>query len=85
MKLLTSNAKDVSKNAQFSIISFDFGCRYTHIFKQAQQILEKQTKAKLIIHFLNSIFLLHKNKVLQLMSAVTSLERLGEKYLVFIK
>ena len=53
MKLLASNAKDVSKNAQFSIISFDFGCRYTHIFKQAQQILEKQTKAKLIENFKN--------------------------------
>ena len=37
------------------------------------------------IHFWNSNFSLYEKKVLQLMSAVTSLETFGERYLVFIK
>ena len=36
------------------------------------------------IPFRNGAFWLHENKVLQLMSAGASLERFGEKYLVFI-
>ena len=36
------------------------------------------------IYFWNSVFSLYENKVLQMMSAGASLERFGERYLVFI-
>ena len=37
------------------------------------------------VHFWNSVFSLYENKVFQLMSAGASLERFGERHLVFIK
>ena len=37
------------------------------------------------IHFCNSVFSVYENKVLQWMPAGASLERFGEKDLVFIK
>ena len=44
LQLLTFNAKDVSKNAQFSIISFDFGCRNISLNKHNKFLRNKQER-----------------------------------------
>ena len=48
-------------------------------------LINRKFKVLKSIHFWNSVFSLYENKVLQLMPAGASLERFGEKDLVFIK